>query len=65
MIITIELQADEELTAHFPQWILGSASAYERRHKQPVPQMTLRLIRAGKTYHLEGGFWIDAAAVKL
>lgn len=60
MIVTIELESGETLPLHFPHWILGSGSHYEKRHGEPVPPMTLRLVREGKTYRLEGGFWIDA-----
>lgn len=59
MIITIEPLDGEELPSRFAEFISGAAPFYEKRFKERVPTIELRLIRGGKAYYMVGGFWME------
>lgn len=58
MIIRIELAEGEQLPQHYPQFLAGSGPYYEKRFREPVPPIELRLEKGGREYELEGGFWM-------
>lgn len=57
MIITLELEPGEVLPSDFAKFILRSGPYYQKRYLEPVPPITVRLIRDGTTYVIDGGFW--------
>lgn len=63
MILTIELLDGESLPQDFARYIAGAGPSFERRNNQTVPPIILRLVRGGKTFQLEGGFWIETEAI--
>jgi hypothetical protein len=59
VIIKLEVQNGETLPLGFAKYILGSGPSYERKYKEAVPPITVLLIKGGKTYKVEGGFWME------
>jgi hypothetical protein len=59
VILTLELQPGEELPSGFVHYLVGAGPHFEKRYQQTVPPIELRLVRDGKRYRAEGGFWME------
>lgn len=64
MIVTLEVLDGEELPAGFARFVRGAGPSFERKYKEPVPSMELRLIQNGRQYEEVGGFWREMPSAK-
>lgn len=59
MKIRIELEDGEVLPEGFARYLLASGESFERKWKKPVPPIHLILSKGGKSFEMEGGFWME------